>query len=1024
MPRRTLLLLCVVLIGMSDAGGRERNTPVKRIPQIHINRVSDAMTGVFAGPHSAPLNTANDTTVLGYWTFDTPGCNAQGWTTVDRTTQTGVYFHVDDFAGLGGGDFGRLQPLEGSQSMWCGAREAPQVPLSCGYATLPGYGNEWDQWLMTVSCLDVAGDVVIDYKAAWDSEITFDPTIIEMNDCDHLYWTVVSYGGGRHEGVGSGVMSFVVPESRHDGELRIRFRFTSDTAWSDEDGMYDTDGAFIIDSLTVSDTTGVILPTELFEVESVGDTITASGNWVARAMPGYGDFAGLFPGAQVVQEDVCGYTPSCLWGFFEGSTWDYGCEGWPDQKVVPYGNIRGQYIENDIWSPLIPLAGSGAGVELEFRVYRGMTNDSSVRYVWYVRSIIGGCAGDWRSEGYVYGGESKEWHLDTLPLGHLIESGATHIQVALGVFDVCYFVAPWCGGCHSHAPLFDDVRVYRVDTVGPQWSVRDVDMFQDNFSADGTVTGTARADAALDILPSNSAGILPGDSVCVTAADPENGLDFHVTGDPSSGPAVYCYVSVDGPHAAVTGASLIDGARYDAVGTQMIGGRTWTQVQMDSCFTAAGAVVADRYNIDLHDDLFIPGDTVWFFFGARSAPPSGLWSYYSLAAPATGTSDIAEAAANPDEFTILPAAGLHVAGNILYVDGMNFRGAQPFFDSAFQALDCGQYVDRYDIRGPSSAVGNHPGSRVVDVFQQLIPIYQIITWNTGDLSTAFGDGRGYPTDKSDDTGLLYTFLDQTMQTSMVYLNGDNVADMWQNEMNDASAIQLRNTYMNFSVVSGDHVPFVGISPLVVGEPGGIFDEISGPDTLVAYGGCPVVNDFDVLQPTGISTLEMSYHGGGATAGAVLRQATTNAQGSTVGMVLSGFSFHNIRDARPGGVPARAEHLKKVWRSFGVGPNNPPTDARPTELAVNSLAQNHPNPFNPVTTIDYSIARRGHVSLKVYNVAGQLVSTLVDEVQTPENMTSVTWNGANDAGQEVSSGVYFYKIVTKGFTQTRKMVILK
>jgi hypothetical protein len=552
-------------------------------------------------------------------------------------------------------------------------------------------------------------------------------------------------------------------------------------------------------------------------------------------------------------------------------------------------------------------------------------------------------------------------------------------------------------------------------------------MFQDTFSADGTVTGTARADAALDILPPTSAGILPGDSVCVTVADPENGIDFHVTGDPSSGPAAYCFMSVDGPHSAVTGASLIDDLRYHSVGTQMIGGRTWTQIQMDSCYTVAGAAVADRYNVDLHDDLFVPGDTVWFFFGARSAPPSGQWSYYSLALPNTTgeTGDITEAAANPDEFTILPAAGFLVGyGEILYVDGMNFRGAQPFFDWAFQELGILEYVDRYDIRGPSSYVGNHPASRVVDVFQQLIPIYNIITWNTGDLETAFSDGAGWP-DKSDDTGLLFDFLENHIGMCMVYLSGDDVADVWRTNLTSASANQLRNMYMNFDVVSGDHVPFVGISPLLVGEYAGVFYHgTDGADSLIAFGGCPVVNDFDILQPTGQSTLEMSYHGGGATAGAVLRQVTTNAMGETVGMVLSGFSFHNLRDAHPVGYLTRAKHLRKVWRSFGVGPHSPPTGAEPTDVTVNELRQNRPNPFNPTTTIEYSIAQPGYVTLKVYNVVGQLVRTLVDEYQSPEQVMPVTWNGTNSAGEEVSSGVYFYKIVTKGFTQTRKMIILK
>jgi flagellar hook assembly protein FlgD len=66
-----------------------------------------------------------------------------------------------------------------------------------------------------------------------------------------------------------------------------------------------------------------------------------------------------------------------------------------------------------------------------------------------------------------------------------------------------------------------------------------------------------------------------------------------------------------------------------------------------------------------------------------------------------------------------------------------------------------------------------------------------------------------------------------------------------------------------------------------------------------------------------------------------------------------------------------------------------------------------------------------VSLKIYNVAGQLVRTLVDEQQAPNTAgLAVTWEGVDDAGREVASGVYFYRLVTKSFTQTKKMVFLK
>ncbi|MCK5619680.1 MAG: T9SS type A sorting domain-containing protein, partial [Candidatus Krumholzibacteria bacterium] len=85
---------------------------------------------------------------------------------------------------------------------------------------------------------------------------------------------------------------------------------------------------------------------------------------------------------------------------------------------------------------------------------------------------------------------------------------------------------------------------------------------------------------------------------------------------------------------------------------------------------------------------------------------------------------------------------------------------------------------------------------------------------------------------------------------------------------------------------------------------------------------------------------------------------------------------------------------------------------------------YPNPFNPTTTIRYSIAESGRITLRVYNVAGQLVKVLFDEEQSPASTRAVTWDGRNQAGHAVSSGVYFYKIMAPGFTQTKKMIILK
>jgi len=91
--------------------------------------------------------------------------------------------------------------------------------------------------------------------------------------------------------------------------------------------------------------------------------------------------------------------------------------------------------------------------------------------------------------------------------------------------------------------------------------------------------------------------------------------------------------------------------------------------------------------------------------------------------------------------------------------------------------------------------------------------------------------------------------------------------------------------------------------------------------------------------------------------------------------------------------------------------------------TNSLEQNVPNPFNPVTTIKYSIAKDIDVSLVVYDVAGRRVRTLVDDHQRAD-VYKITWDGMNDQGQRVASGMYFYKFAAGKFVQTRKMMLLK
>ena len=84
----------------------------------------------------------------------------------------------------------------------------------------------------------------------------------------------------------------------------------------------------------------------------------------------------------------------------------------------------------------------------------------------------------------------------------------------------------------------------------------------------------------------------------------------------------------------------------------------------------------------------------------------------------------------------------------------------------------------------------------------------------------------------------------------------------------------------------------------------------------------------------------------------------------------------------------------------------------------SLSQNYPNPFNPNTTIKFAIPRAGDVGLAIYNALGQVVATLVNE-HLNAGTYSADWNSS-----DFPSGVYFYKLTSGDFTETKKMVLIK
>jgi hypothetical protein len=495
-----------------------------------------------------PATAALTTTELYAAKFDLGGgCNAQGWVKVDERDQLDQFWHVTDFLTENVGPDDSMKVLAGSQSLWCGAAAHP-TDATCGYLTIPGYGNGWVQSFQTKNCIPVTGDLDVTFMIECDSEESYDATYLEYTvDCAPTYigWTTLDGGFGVWDGK-KDAQTHTASYPGVPASVKVRLRFEADGGWSDEDGLWDSlAGPVVIDNLQVE---GLAL--EDFEnagpdPEVKGDETTA--DWEGYLIPGFGQHIALYSGLTLLQQDECDKDLSCQWAAIENSLETYACGGFPLQAAVPKGNGEGQsgYIWNSVESPTIPLIGSGSVVDFQFAVYFDMPLDNLVFYSFGASSVnAAGCVGPFRDFNFVYYGDTKSYGwanssggpATAMAIGGLV-AGGTALKVRMGANDMC---GVWCGvrgtgNCHSHAPLLDNVRVYRVDIFGPTFNNRDLENFQDTFPTDGTDSGTGRADAAVSWQADASVTNIPADSFTTICLDPITRFPAEVGGDPITG---------------------------------------------------------------------------------------------------------------------------------------------------------------------------------------------------------------------------------------------------------------------------------------------------------------------------------------------------------------------------------------------------------------------------------------------------------------------------------------------------------
>ncbi|MBT4978259.1 MAG: T9SS type A sorting domain-containing protein [Gemmatimonadetes bacterium] len=161
-------------------------------------------------------------------------------------------------------------------------------------------------------------------------------------------------------------------------------------------------------------------------------------------------------------------------------------------------------------------------------------------------------------------------------------------------------------------------------------------------------------------------------------------------------------------------------------------------------------------------------------------------------------------------------------------------------------------------------------------------------------------------------------------------------------------------------------------------------------------------------------------------------ADSDGQNARVGDFLTGFQSGRDVWGEPTGLATDAQgnlFVSSDWRNYMIlrVVASPYVTAVADEGGVQPdgflLAQNYPNPFNAETVIHYNIGRKGAVALSVFNLVGQQVRRLVREVRTP-GFYQIVWDGRDDRGQEMASGVYIYRLQVGDLAEARKLLLLR
>ncbi len=436
-----------------------------------------------------------------------------------------------------------------------------------------------------------------------------------------------------------------------------------------------------------------------------------------------------------------------------------------------------------------------------------------------------------------------------------------------------------------------------------------------------------------------------------------------------------------------------------------------------------------KWMFDLPDDGFLfPGDALHYYIEAWD-DVSGDYQSATLPVDLTGYGDFSNPMTYNISFVVHALPTLFDDSEsqptvLFWNDYALDRNGRNMWHNAFANLGLlpGRDYDTYYTNAPNSGVGNGLGGRAIaDQLQG----YDILIYTCGDQSILTITKQDFGWDAGDDIGVVSDWLDQGGKH--LFATGDGLVF----DISDvgSGAPTFLTDYMGLSYADNDLRPLLGgdTAPVVTPVDGNSVFQTT--ESWIAFGGCSRINTFDAVTIDGGEQLAV-FNDGVSGYSAATKHIT--ASGSEVISMPYDFMFIRtpplvatglpVKTNQPAPLPARVQLLHEILTDF----NLPPGVYLPTGIDLPGkafTANAYPNPFNPITKIEFTMPRSGHLSLKIFNVRGELVRTLINEAKA-EGSGHVMWDGTNDQGKGVSSGVYFYEARTGGEAKVNKLALVR